>query len=74
VTASASIENVKPPLAFRQIQAAPLADWRGDREHAGFQQLLCTISKLVGSRTQRVGHRTPAQIRADQQPAMDQAA
>lgn len=46
------IENVKPPLAFRQIQAAPLADWRGEREHAGFQQLLCTICKLVGSRPQ----------------------
>ena len=46
------IENVKPPLAFRQIQAAPLADWRGESEHAGFQQLLCTICKLVGSRPQ----------------------
>jgi TIR domain len=43
------IEDVKPPLAFRQVQAAPLADWRGEREHAGFQQLLCTICKLVGS-------------------------
>ena len=50
----ALIENVKPPLAFRQIQAAPLADWRGEREHAGFQQLLCTICKLVGSRPQQV--------------------
>jgi TIR domain len=45
----AFIEDVKPPLAFRHIQAAPLADWRGEREHAGFQQLLCTICKLVGS-------------------------
>ena len=45
----ALIENVKPPLAFRQIQAAPLADWRGEGDHAGFQQLLCTICKLVGS-------------------------
>jgi hypothetical protein len=43
------IENVKPPLAFRQIQAASLADWRGERDHAGFQQLICTICKLVGS-------------------------
>jgi TIR domain-containing protein len=43
------IEDVKPPLAFRQIQAAPLANWRGERDHAGFQQLLCTICKLVGS-------------------------
>jgi TIR domain len=50
----AFIENVKPPLAFRQIQAAPLADWRGDRDHPGFQQLLGTIRRLVGSRPQHV--------------------
>ena len=47
------IENVKPPLAFRQIQAAPLADWRGEARHAGVQQLLCTICELVGSRPQQ---------------------
>jgi hypothetical protein len=43
------IEDVQSPLPFRQVQAAPLADWRGEREHAGFQQLLCKICKLVGS-------------------------
>ena len=65
------IENVKPPLAFRQIQAAPLADWRGEFEHAGFQQLLCTICKLVGSRPQpcqpdrRTGGRLTATSKKD---------
>lgn len=44
------IEDVKPPLAFCQIQAARLADWRGDREHSGFQQLLCTVRRLLDSR------------------------
>jgi hypothetical protein len=44
------IEDVKPPLAFCQIQAAHLADWRGEREHCGFQQLLCTVCRLVESR------------------------
>jgi hypothetical protein len=44
------IEDVKPPLAFCQIQAAHLADWRGEREHCGFQQLLCTVCRLVDSR------------------------
>jgi hypothetical protein len=43
------IEDVKPPLAFSQIQAAHLADWRGEREHCGFQQLLCTVCRLVDS-------------------------
>jgi TIR domain len=46
------IEDVKPPLAFRQIQAASLVDWRGEREHGGFQQLLCTVCRLVGTRPQ----------------------
>ncbi len=44
------IEDVRPPLAFCQIQAAHLADWRGEREHCGFQQLLCTVCRLVDSR------------------------
>jgi TIR domain-containing protein len=45
------IEDVKPPLAFCQIQAAHLADWRGEREHCGFQQLLCTVCGLLESQT-----------------------
>lgn len=48
VLVPALIEAVTPPLAFRQIQAAPLTDWRGDLDHAGFQQLLCTVCGLVG--------------------------
>lgn len=42
------IEAVAPPLAFRQIQAAPLMDWQGDLDHAGFQQLVCSICALAG--------------------------
>lgn len=42
------IENVTPPLAFRHVQAAPLADWRNNLDHAGFQQLLCSVCTLVG--------------------------
>jgi hypothetical protein len=41
------IEDVKPPLAFRQIQAARLSDWRGEREHCGFQHLLCTVCQYL---------------------------
>jgi hypothetical protein len=42
------IEAVAPPLAFRQIQAAPLMDWRGALDHPGFQQLICSICALAG--------------------------
>ncbi len=42
------IENVTPPIAFRHVQAAPLMDWRNDLEHAGFQQLLCSVCALAG--------------------------
>jgi hypothetical protein len=48
VLVPALIEAVVPPLAFRQIQAAPLMDWRGDLDHAGFQQLLCAVCALAG--------------------------
>lgn len=48
VLVPALIENVTPPLAFRHVQAAPLTDWRNDAEHAGFQQLLCSICALAG--------------------------
>jgi TIR domain len=43
----ALIEDVRPPLAFRQIEAARLCDWRGEVDHREFQQLLGTISRLV---------------------------
>lgn len=43
----ALIEDVKPPLAFRQIEAARLCDWCGELEHREFQQLLGTVSRLV---------------------------
>jgi hypothetical protein len=43
------IEAVDPPLAFRHVQAADLADWRGEPDHPGFEQLLCTIGRLSSS-------------------------
>ncbi|HSO42612.1 MAG TPA: toll/interleukin-1 receptor domain-containing protein, partial [Rhodospirillales bacterium] len=42
------IEDVTPPLAFRHIQAAPLMDWRNTPDHAGFQQVLCSVCTLAG--------------------------
>ena len=42
------IDAALPPIAFRPIQAASLADWRGDAEHEGFAQLLASIERLAG--------------------------
>ena len=66
------IEDVKPPLAFCQIQAARLADWRGDREHSGFQQLLCTVRRLLDTRESPI--RGPQQSQRKPPLADDRAA
>jgi TIR domain len=43
----ALIENVKIPLEFKRIEAADLADWRGDPSHREFDELLQTIAGMV---------------------------
>ncbi len=45
----ALIDQALPPIAFRPIQAASLADWRGEAEHEGFAQLLASIERLAGA-------------------------
>jgi hypothetical protein len=57
------IENVTPPLAFRHVQAAPLADWRTDDDHGGFQGLLCSVCALVGAPPQPEVAKRPAGAR-----------
>jgi hypothetical protein len=42
------IDEVKVPLAFRQIQAANLIDWRGGSRHSGFQQMIDAIKEHLG--------------------------
>jgi len=42
------IEDVQLPLAFRQIHAAGLIDWRGEPAHPGFGQLVGAVSDLLG--------------------------
>src|SRR5919108_5226958 len=37
------IEAVKPPVGFRAIQAADLADWNGSLSAAGAQQLIADL-------------------------------
>ena len=45
----ALIEDVKPPLRFRHVQAAPLVDWNGEQGHRGFERLLKALSAKLGA-------------------------
>ncbi|MEN8179808.1 MAG: SUMF1/EgtB/PvdO family nonheme iron enzyme [Pseudomonadota bacterium] len=42
------IKEVRPPLAFRRIQAANLSDWDGKTSHPAFQKLVSDITGLLG--------------------------
>lgn len=43
------IEDVRIPLAFRNIQAVKLSGWAGDTESQGFQDLLRDVGNVLGS-------------------------
>ena len=43
------VEPVRPPLGFRQIQAADLSGWRGDLSDAAFQTLRQSIASMLGA-------------------------
>jgi TIR domain len=43
------IEEVTPPFGFRHIQAADLADWKGEEQSEPFQRLTASITALVVS-------------------------
>ena len=49
VLVPALIDNVKPPLGFRRVQAANLVDWKGAHDHAGFALLLQSIAGILGT-------------------------
>ena len=42
-----TLEPVKPPAGFRQVQAADLSQWTGSREHPEFRMLLAAVRALV---------------------------
>src|SRR3990170_6005665 len=44
----ALIDNVKPPMGFRRIQAANLTDWKGELDHTAFKLLLRSIANILG--------------------------
>ncbi len=47
------IENVKPPVGFRSIQAADLTDWDGSNDSIGARQLIADLQSLMGKSPSR---------------------
>jgi len=45
----ARIENTDLPMGFALFQAAELTDWEPDQPHAGFDQLVDNIRRMVGA-------------------------
>ena len=54
------IDSVMPPLGFRSVQAADLADLGSDAVPAGFDTLLAAVRSSIGGATPRVAQRPPA--------------
>ena len=44
----ALLDEVEIPFEFKRIQAAALIGWRGEFDHAGFQQLIKALTDLLG--------------------------
>jgi len=44
----ALLDDVEIPFEFKRIQAANLIDWRGETDHAGYQQLIKALTGLLG--------------------------
>jgi hypothetical protein len=42
-----TLEPVKPPAGFRQVQAADLSQWAGSSQHPEFRMLLSAVKTLV---------------------------
>jgi len=65
------IDDTRPPLGFRRVQAANLADWDGNRSHHGYQQLIGAVRALLddASTVDAEALSTPVQV----QPQADEA-
>lgn len=62
------IEEVKPPLAFRRIEAAKLMDWDGTSDHEEFDLLLDSIAGIL---QEIIGERKQKQIRQHSSPSIE---
>lgn len=73
------VEDVRPPLGFRRVQAADLRGWEGEPTHDGYLQLVHAIHKLIGGGevTDNLPPRpTDVTVAADERPLLvaDEAA
>jgi len=48
ILAPVSIEEVNPPLLYRQLQTASLVGWDGSASHEGFKQLIQDLIEILG--------------------------
>jgi hypothetical protein len=55
----ALIERVVPPIEFKRIQAADLADWHGDAAHPEYRKLIGAVDALVKQPSGRVRGSAP---------------
>jgi len=64
------IEAVKPPVGFREIQAADLIRWDGSREFPGFRQLVGDLEARLGKTTRSSAQKADiAEPQASPQPS-----
>ncbi len=59
VLAPVLIDHIQPPIGFRSIQAARLADWDGRAPSPEFDRLLADLSNILGT--------PPAKVKEEQQ-------
>jgi len=68
-----SIDRVRPPAGFREIQAADLVDWDGKRDHVGLQRLIEDIQSMIGHPASAQRDERPAAGRSDAEPSVPPA-
>ncbi|MBX3300922.1 MAG: SUMF1/EgtB/PvdO family nonheme iron enzyme [Nitrospira sp.] len=67
------LEEVKIPLEFRDVQAAHLMDWQPEQDHAGFDQFVQDLARVIGAPSKSAipqppvtQSQEPAPVRADE--------
>ena len=60
-----AIDQVRPPLGFGEVQALPLANWKGDRTDPRYRQLIDAIRGSLDAKTDV----TPAAVESGAKPS-----
>jgi class 3 adenylate cyclase len=59
----ASVDGVRPPMPFDQIQCADLTGWTGEIGHPAWVRVAASVAELVGGRAARTRPQAPAPAR-----------